>query len=885
MRLRIYIFFLIGCFSITLSLQAQTTISGIVKNKKGEPLIANVIVQAKESTTISGFAITSEEGAYVVSFKGSADSLLITVTGMNVGTHRRMVTNNSAVVNFEIDETPITLKEVAVKPPKITLSGDTLNYFVSRYTDQSDRVIADVLKKMPGIEVADNGKISFNGRAINKFYVEHLDLLQGRYGIATNNIAAKDVATVQILENHQPIKTLRKDSVFSDSPAINLRLKDSAKGTWSVNGLAGIGYKPLLWETELVGLYFGKNKQNISTYKGNNTGKNVFSEFTSHYDYERVNLSGNNMLSVTSAGSPPISEKRFVNNLSHAISSSQLIKINDSLQLTISALYFNDKTAKQGYSRREEFITGDSTLLIEERVTTATKTNNAELAIQLNSNASNSYFKNALNLKANWNEINGTGNTNSNAQSLNEYISQHLLQPSFSIDNTINWIKSIKKNTIKLYFSSGYGQQPNSLTVTPAGFIGDGSFSSLTQDVLSQNIASVLRISYGLRLGYFSFDYSLSENINLRSINSKLQGFASDATQLPIADSVKNDLWYNTFQTRLNQSYSYNNRKFKASINLPLTYYVLAINDQITDVSKNHLKWILLPSYSLAYDISGSWQLSTGAAYSKSYGSLGDAYTGYIMHNYRSLLRNTADKLFESKAFNSNFTIRYSNPFDAIFGNIGINYKLAWRNLLYGYNYQGIMMIKSTIENPTQADGYGANFYLQKGLDFWSSSVRLNGGYNVSRGELLIQEQRYNYRSQSYNSGTDINIYPHSKIGIQYGVSWRMSQNYTVGLANRFSPINGLSQNARINLFPTKEFTITMRGEHQYNSATSERNIAFADASITYKKKPFDIELEINNIFNTKQYVSASYSDVSTYYYSYQLRPFNVLIRTRIKLK
>src|SRR5690606_14132531 len=111
-------------------------------------------------------------------------------------------------------------------------------------------------------------------------------LLQGRYGIATNNIAAKDVATVQVLENHQPIKTLQKDSVYSDDPAINLKLKDSAKGTWSVNGLAGIGYKPLLVEAELVGMYFGKITQNISTYKGNNTGKNVFSEFKSHYDYE-----------------------------------------------------------------------------------------------------------------------------------------------------------------------------------------------------------------------------------------------------------------------------------------------------------------------------------------------------------------------------------------------------------------------------------------------------------------------------------------------------------------------------------------------------------------------------------------------------------------------
>jgi hypothetical protein len=54
---------------------------------------------------------------------------------------------------------------------------------------------------MPGIEVSESGAIKFNGKAIKKFYVEDMDLLQGRYGLATNNINASDVATVQVLEH------------------------------------------------------------------------------------------------------------------------------------------------------------------------------------------------------------------------------------------------------------------------------------------------------------------------------------------------------------------------------------------------------------------------------------------------------------------------------------------------------------------------------------------------------------------------------------------------------------------------------------------------------------------------------------------------------------
>lgn len=74
--------------------------------------------------------------------------------------------------------------------------GDTLNYNVASYTQQGDRVIGDVLKKMPGIVVSKDGGISFNGKNISNFYVEDMDLLQGRYGLATNNINAKDVTTI-----------------------------------------------------------------------------------------------------------------------------------------------------------------------------------------------------------------------------------------------------------------------------------------------------------------------------------------------------------------------------------------------------------------------------------------------------------------------------------------------------------------------------------------------------------------------------------------------------------------------------------------------------------------------------------------------------------------
>lgn len=195
-------------------------------------------------------------------------------------------------------------------------------------------------------------------------YNRWIDLLQGRYGIATQNIAAKDVSTVQVMENHQPIKAL-KDKAFSDAAAINLKLKDSAKGTLTLTALAGAGYKPVLWNAELVAMYFAAGKQNISTYKGNNSGWSVAPEFRVHYEDERVRAGEGSPLSITEPSTPPVASKRFLYNTSNSVSSNLLFKINKDMELTVNTLYYNDRMEKEGYSLSEQFFPGDTSLRID----------------------------------------------------------------------------------------------------------------------------------------------------------------------------------------------------------------------------------------------------------------------------------------------------------------------------------------------------------------------------------------------------------------------------------------------------------------------------------------------------------------------------------------
>ena len=218
---------------------------------------------------------------------------------------------------------------------------------VDAYKDAGDRVIGDVIKKMPGLEVSESGQISFNGKTVKNFYVEDMDLLQGRYGIATNNVSANDVASVQVYQNHQPIRALQ-DWSPSEEVTINIKLKSSARGTLTMNGMAGIGYKPTMWAAEAVAMFFGKKFQTITTYKGNNSGDNVMAEQNDLIGDGSLQFFNSAPLSVASPGSPGVALKRYMRNRSNTVGKNNIFKFDSLSTLNMSLSYLDDIQRKEG---------------------------------------------------------------------------------------------------------------------------------------------------------------------------------------------------------------------------------------------------------------------------------------------------------------------------------------------------------------------------------------------------------------------------------------------------------------------------------------------------------------------------------------------------------
>lgn len=208
-------------------------IQGVVVDADAGTPLSDVQITVRKEKLILQYTSSDKKGGFKI--KTPADSkgkLFFSFLGYKtVEIELSEATNKTKI---EMTAQSFSINEVTVKAPKIRGQGDTIMYFVEQFSSERDKTIGDVLKKMPGIDIDTEGKITYNGKSINKFYIEGQDLLGGRYGLAVNGIPQKEVGQIEVYEDHQPIRALEGLS-FSDQAAINVKLKENAKATLDNN--------------------------------------------------------------------------------------------------------------------------------------------------------------------------------------------------------------------------------------------------------------------------------------------------------------------------------------------------------------------------------------------------------------------------------------------------------------------------------------------------------------------------------------------------------------------------------------------------------------------------------------------------------------------------
>src|SRR5574344_4947 len=889
------------------NVMAQTIIEGSVLDVQGKAVDAYVTATAKGAGNILGFADTDTKGHYKLEVKSQADSLVVTAAGLTIGQQVKTVANRSQRLNFRVKEQSVQLKEVSVRAQKIRQNGDTLNYLVGAYQQQNDRTIGDVLKRMPGIEVSDGGGIKFNGKSISKFYVEDMDLLQGRYGLATNNVNAQDVATVQVLQNHQPVKALR-NSMLTDDVAINLKLKDSAKGTMAVNTMVGggdqqsgewgFGTRPLsdgmttigrnpLWTAELVGMYFAKQRQNMTLYKGNDMGDDVSKELTSHYsDINSVELYPFCPMGAVMPSGSGLPQKRTFDNHSHIVTMNHLEKVGKDKELTMNVSYHHDRIRQEGTSETDRFLSDDQRLLSSETLTSMTTRNKLSANLRYCSNAESGFTANVIKFDGGWNSDDVESQLSSSrmgAQPLgygNDQVSQHFHRPSLSVSNTLNTIRNYGKHTLDLHFSVGYAQRSNTLTVGIDSLL-QGTSARYQQDLTSRHIAGNFHTNYSLYLGPFSLNYGVVANASLHGIKTDLGGFTPPSEEA----SLLNDLWYNVYELTLSQYYKYEQAGWRLSLGCPLNLYTQTLDDRIRLDKNSYTHLLVSPTFSASYEWL-DWSGNINASYYKNVGDPGGIYSGYIMNNYRSFQRSYVEQLSETDRISAGATLAYRSALNATFFRINGNYSHTRDNQIYGYDYRGATSVVQAVDQKTTADSYSLSFAGSKGFDWLQSTISAFGGYSYSRSEQLIAKQLYPFHSRaiSIGAGGTITPLPWFNIVVSSGYAWNVSATNKGG-DDLAQTVRTATQRIKFNVYVTKQLTLTASAEDNYNNLTEKnRHAWFGDLSARYKLKHIELELQANNLFNQRQYTSVRYSGLDILTSTSQLRPLNITGTVRFKI-
>ena len=158
-------------FVFIISLLVSTTavaqsLTGRVVDTEGAPLeVVTVVLLEKANQKPLAFTHTNADGQFTLSYPEKREgTLMFTLLGYAKDSIdvKRFQSGQTVVMK----EQSYRIKEVQVKASRIAQRGDTLTYPVNMFKQQQDRNIADVIAKMPGLQVNNDGTIEYQGRRI-----------------------------------------------------------------------------------------------------------------------------------------------------------------------------------------------------------------------------------------------------------------------------------------------------------------------------------------------------------------------------------------------------------------------------------------------------------------------------------------------------------------------------------------------------------------------------------------------------------------------------------------------------------------------------------------------------------------------------------------------
>ena len=796
-------------FGLAATASAQVKVTGRVIDLQNKP-VSDVIVKVVSGTKTLAFTSTNAKGEYAIEMKsaptgerlrvGEQSSGMVTLQFNHVGYEKESerLSLKEKVTKVDMILTPknISLKEVTVRADPLRQRGDTLSHNLASFLGKGDVTLEDGLKRLPGVDVAKSGAISYMGKPISQFNIEGLDLLGGKYNLATRNIPADYVTQVEIVRNHHS-RRVEKD-VPSNEVSMNIKLSNKAKFKPFGQEEAGAGASPptpLQGERGVItpdvesqqqdylrpspvgegsgvrlllgvtGMMFTDRFQTICSLKGGNYKDFAQADMRDHFGGSDVTTPATSLFGGFDGGAPPQGEYLYQRNGMATLNG--ILKLDSATTMKVNADYSYHR-ATHDISQSSTYMAGDgSYVTVSEQTSPLTKVHLPKLTMNYLKNADRVYLSETFVLKGKFEQNEGDVNANG------AMVEQRRKTSSFEVGNDLFWMGRTEKGTrrhvnasvafkrtptLRLSFgpllTSPKGEEYSSpdkqadTGLLPLGGGREGAVQTAQSSTLSMNVGSSFQIPIGkvFRLNLPVSVSAMYDDLETKQTHpqplpewrgennpdSVVVGNQGNYSS-PSQGEAGERVYGWSFTPSVNPGFEIHSRNRRFYLSAGLGVALKGLYYN----KLNYTKPVLNPSMGINYTFSANSKLQFSASYTTSIGDMLTLLTEPMQVDYRTV-RTSSGIIGESNTWSTSGEWKWQLPMQYFTLSLAASHSEGKRNTLMSQSISGIGISSSALQRDTRSRSTNFSVSSTKNVPSIFTKLGADASYGFGNSEQAI---------------------------------------------------------------------------------------------------------------------------------------------------
>lgn len=254
MKNKFYILLLfVGVLMPFVSQAQRVTIRGVVRDaidREALPRVSVRLLTAKDSTYVTGTTGDNNgnftlqpvaQGRYIAQFS----FLGYQTQCVNVAPEQGRTRYDMGEILLSTGDILLAEATVVGKAPEVVVKEDTVEFNADSYKTQPSAVVEDLLKRLPGVEVDETGKITANGKEVTKILLDGKEFFSDDPKVASKNIPVEMVQKLQVVDRKSDLARITGVDDGEEETVINLTIKPGMNQGWFGEIQGGYGYRLL----------------------------------------------------------------------------------------------------------------------------------------------------------------------------------------------------------------------------------------------------------------------------------------------------------------------------------------------------------------------------------------------------------------------------------------------------------------------------------------------------------------------------------------------------------------------------------------------------------------------------------------------------------------